>query len=119
MCLGNPGFLDRKTPFSKILGRVRLMSQNGGRPLHERITPLGWIRRPIRAAFFKLFKKALQTEDGKAIAASALKGLLHPRHAILDGAQSLPAPPFAELGKPLVPAQSLRRKEPIFITGRF
>ena len=86
--------------------------------LHERIKPLGWLRNPIRAALFSFFKKASETDDGKAIAAAALKGLLASQPDVLDGTAAFATTPYPELGQPQWMSRSLR-EDVIFITGRF
>jgi hypothetical protein len=94
------------------------MSQDN-RPLHERIKPLGWIRNPLRNALFGLIQDVFQTEDGRAIAAGSLHGLLHwqPGMALIpaDGSQ----PPYPDLGRPRLEKLTGLRTDVVFITARF
>ena len=53
------------------------------RPLHERIPPLGWLRKPVRDALFAFIAKIANTDDAKAIAASTLGGLLNGQQDLL------------------------------------
>jgi hypothetical protein len=88
------------------------------RSLHERLVPLGWVRRPLRRAFFRLFRKAADTEEGRAGAASALAGLLDNGRELWHGLAGVEAPPYAELGR-AAGGDPGRRDDVIFITGRF
>jgi hypothetical protein len=88
-------------------------------PLHERITPLGWLRRPVRSLFFNFLKKLSYTDDAKAIAASTLRGLLRLPPGIAEPLDVASMAPYPELGSPVLQGQPSRRADIIIITARF
>jgi hypothetical protein len=88
-------------------------------PWHERIKLLGWLRRPFRAAWLGLFRRTLASDDGKRIAAGALRGLLAGRPPALDGVTAETAAPYEDLGRPRWEGQPALRRDAVFITGRF
>jgi sulfotransferase family protein len=88
------------------------------RPLHERLTPLNWLRAPLRRWFFKLFRKAWQTDDGKRAAVDALRGLLAgPPKLGLSGAAF--QQPYPDLGVADRGEQPCLRDDVVIITARF
>jgi hypothetical protein len=94
------------------------MLQLGKAPLHERIPPLGWLRRPLRSAFFALLRRVSDTDDAKALATATLQGLLR-RHDISDMAEDLGAVPYPHLGVAQLDRQTSQRSDIILITARF
>ena len=50
------------------------LDQFGKAPLHERIKPLGWLRTPLRKAFFGFLRKVSGTPEARALAAETLRG---------------------------------------------
>jgi hypothetical protein len=92
------------------------------RPLHERLTPLNWLRAPLRRWFYKLFHKAWQTDDGKRAAVDALRGLLSgpPRLVMPDGSAIRPTVrPYPDLGVAERAAEPCLRGDVVIITARF
>jgi len=102
----------RRRPF---LGRRTLVPHVG--PWHERLAITRVARRAARAAFFKIVRSALGTDEGRAILHEALADRLSSWPAFADG-RPLLDPPYAELGRvPGDPAQVAPR--PIILTARF
>lgn len=83
-------------------------------PWCQHIPPLRWVRGVCRAAFFAVVRRALQTDDGKAILAASLNGLLQRSGPL---ALAVDASPYPDLALSPAPADGGRR--PIFITARF
>jgi len=61
----------------------------------------------------------LETDEGKALAAKALKGLLHWRPAVRMSNRSFTLSPYADLGKSQAGDVASARRDAILITGRF
>jgi hypothetical protein len=95
------------------------MPGNGKPPLHERIAPLGWLRRPLRRALFALLGKIANTDDARAIAASTLQGLPSGHQPLLESGEGETAPPYPDLGSPSGGGKTSSRTDLIFITARF
>jgi len=82
------------------------------------VGPIRWLRRWLRQKFFSFVRKAFATDDGKAILASSLAGLLSDRPP-LEGADALlSCPSYPELGMAPIGHPSCQDGA-IFITGRF
>jgi hypothetical protein len=71
-----------------------------------------------RSDFFATLRRAADTDDAKAIAFRMLKGLVDGRPELPQEA-GLPLPPYPELGIPQLDGRASRRKDVVFITGRF
>jgi hypothetical protein len=86
---------------------------------HETIKPLLWLRQPLRKALFSLIKRISETDDGKAIAASTLNGLLkwEPNSLMTVGAVS--PLPYPDLGRPRSEDAAAHKTQAIIITARF
>jgi hypothetical protein len=93
------------------------MPPHAYKPWHERIPPLGMMRRALRSLLFRFFRQVLTTDDGKAILTEALRGLLACHPGDLGSAIDLSISPYPGLGGPANRAPPSR--QPIFITGRF
>jgi hypothetical protein len=92
------------------------LDQFGKAPLHERIRPLGWLRTPLRKAFFGFLRKVSRTPDARALAAETLRGLLNWRP---EGALHDASSPYPELGRSRLREQPSQRADAVFITARF
>lgn len=94
------------------------MPKRSRQPLHERWKALGWICRALQSRFYQFLKKVLGTDDGKAILAEKMSGLLacHPG-AVFEGVS--PATPYPELGQPDLRNKPSQRHDIVIITGRF
>ena len=46
------------------------------KPLHERWKAVGWIRGALRSRFYTFLRKAFATDDGRAVLADEMNGLL-------------------------------------------
>ena len=82
-------------------------------PLHERIKPLGWLRTPLRKAFFGFLRKVSGTPDARALAAETLRGLLNWRPEL--GAWRGDSAPYPELGQSRLHEQPSQRADAVFI----
>ncbi len=87
-------------------------------PLHERFRFLGYLRGGARGAFFRIWRQAAATDDGKAIQVSGLRNLL-PRRAVLPPGTSPAAKPYPDLGGPPPGPRPSERDDVILITARF
>jgi Sulfotransferase family len=94
------------------------MSANGKAPVHERIPPLGWLRKPVRDGLMGFLRKLSSTDDAKAIAADTLRGLLNSPPSMTDLQGALVEAPYPDLGV-LPRPQMATGRAPIFITARF
>ncbi len=88
------------------------------KPLHQRFPPLGWLRRHLREALFRFVGKMAKTDEGKAIAARTLRGLLFAR-STWEPDERIPEPPYPDLGQATSDAQTCTRSDIIIITARF
>lgn len=86
-------------------------------PWHERLAITRVARRAARAAFFKLLRHALATDDGRAILNDTLEDRLQRPPAIPSRHLSLD-PPYADLGRASGPPDRITPR-PIVITARF
>src|SRR5215216_4751889 len=89
------------------------MSNEPGDP---RLSPLSSVRRRLRGALFGLADRMGATDEGRAIAARTLDGLLIRRPTIDLGA--LAPPPYGDLGRP-APESLNSSGRPIIVTARF
>lgn len=87
------------------------------RPWHERLPPVSAARRAARDRLFEGFRRALETDDGRAIAAEALRGLLTWR-AEVPGLDPDSAPPYPDLGGAAAPRAG-QQVASVMITARF
>src|SRR5512145_2713087 len=98
--------------------RVWCMLREPGQPWHQKYKPIRSVREYARGTLFRFFEKVLATDDGKRIAADALRGLVR---SPLNGFRESPpsnGSPYPELGT----AAEERRDTaagPVFITARF
>src|SRR5262249_33271538 len=88
-------------------------------PIHERIKPLGWMRNLLRRGLLSFLQKIADTDEGRAITAASLKGMLAWKPHDLDTLEGVPLPPYPELGSPQAHPPTSYRGDPIFITARF
>jgi hypothetical protein len=88
-------------------------------PLQERIPPLGWLRHALRRGFFHVFRQAAATDDGREIAAAAVRDLLAARPDVLAGLADFAETPYEELGGPGAEGPPAPRGDAVFITARF
>jgi hypothetical protein len=86
---------------------------------HERLAVGVWLRRRLRGALLAVLRKLLETDEGKAQAATALKGLLRWRPEFDVSTRSLAQSPYSDLGKSRWGNEASRRGDVIMITGRF
>jgi hypothetical protein len=93
--------------------------QSPNSPLHERLPPLGSVRRIMRKALFSFLEKVAHTDEARQIAADALVGL-SPSES-WDAVTGLrnSAPPYPELHHRLRNGGSAKRDDAIIITARF
>jgi hypothetical protein len=89
------------------------------RPLHERIPPLGWLRQALRGTFFHILRKAAATDDGRAIAADTVRGLLTSPTATWRDLDTGEEPPYEDLGRADRDGDPSLRGDAVFITARF
>ncbi|MEP7306661.1 MAG: sulfotransferase [Acidobacteriota bacterium] len=87
-------------------------------PWHERLTIARVARQAAHSAFFKMLRRALSSDDGRAILSEALVDRLTSPPAIAARTLSLD-PPYADLGRASGPADHQVAPRPIFITARF
>jgi Sulfotransferase family len=88
-------------------------------PLHERMAPLGWIRRPLCKFLFSFLGKIADTDEAKAIAVTTLKGLLNRDQGLLASQTGQTEPPYPDLGGTVNQARTCDRTDIVFITARF
>src|SRR5262245_27974875 len=95
-----------------------LMGRDRRKRVHERSASLAWLRTKARDLFFDVLERALHTDEGKAILATALGGHLH-RPALPRARDDEAHPPYPELPPQSRKVDRYGRGRPIFITGRF
>lgn len=90
------------------------------KPLHERVKPLGLLRKPLREGFFRFLEKIWQTDDARQIASDALKGILngYPDKAVC-GLSDVKSPPYPELGQASRNPIDGKGRNAVIITARF
>jgi hypothetical protein len=84
---------------------------------HQRFPPLRWLRSLTRKAFFASLARAFQTDDGKAILAASLEGLLQ-RTPALQQNDARCSPPYPELHS-FTPSAAGDGTGAVIITARF
>jgi Sulfotransferase family len=90
------------------------------RPFHERIWPLGSLRRLFRNAFFRFLRKVANTDDAKAIQVSMIQNLLPRRAQMLADNPYVPnTSPYPDLGQVPQASQPTGRSDVVIITARF
>lgn len=95
-----------------------MMAERSRQPLHQRWKALGWSRGVLRRRFYDFLEKAFGTDDGKAILAERMSGLLAwDPGAVLEGVSF--TTPYPELGQPDLRSKPSRRHDIVIITGRF
>jgi hypothetical protein len=94
------------------------MSSLGQKPWHQRFALGRWLRGAVRNTVFSFAKTALQTDEGKAVLAAALDGLLRRAPGLSEADLSLGLP-YPELGNQQEQSASRKRAKAIFITARF
>lgn len=81
--------------------------------------PWPWLRSGLRRTVFHVARRVLESDDGKALVAASLEGLLR-RPTFSPGATgACPLPPYHELGQACQSEQTCRRDDIVFITARF
>jgi glycosyltransferase involved in cell wall biosynthesis len=106
-------------PMPGVPRERRTMPGRAETPLHERVKPLGWVRKPLRRALFSLLRKVSNTEDAREIAAQTLKGLPGLAPGVLDGSAALVNRPYPELGEGRRNDGASHRTDVVIITARF
>ncbi len=90
------------------------------RPSHERVGPLGAVRKRLRDAFFRILRRVADTDDARSIQVSGLQNLL-PRQpeARIDGSVALGDQPYPDLGKAVPASRAASRDDVVIISARF
>ncbi|HLN27751.1 MAG TPA: sulfotransferase [Gemmataceae bacterium] len=78
-----------------------------------------WFRRRLRGYFFSLLRRISETDDGRAIVADGLKGLLRWRPVLGAGGQEFTESPYPELGGGQQENRAAKRRDVVIISGRF
>jgi hypothetical protein len=86
---------------------------------HSSLSLPGWLRRPLRKGLFSFLGRIAATDDGRAVAADTLRGLLNGRPELMDFGGGSPPPPYPELGSAIGQDRTCLRSDLIFITARF
>ena len=89
-------------------------------PLHERFTPLGYVRGFLRGLLFRFLKKLADTDDARAIQIANLRNLL-PRPAETTQLDMRTSVPYSDLGRMKAErtTPSAPDRTPIIISARF
>jgi hypothetical protein len=85
---------------------------------HQRFGPVRWLRGSLRKVLFYFIRKTLETNDGKAIVAETLNGLLQ-RAPGLSVVNSSRIPPYTGLGSAPEVSLPAPRNGTIIISARF
>ena len=78
-----------------------------------------WFRRKLRSALLLLLRKLLESDEGKALVADTLRGLLQWRPALNVSARNLAQLPYPDLGQSRWHNEAGQRGDAILITARF
>jgi hypothetical protein len=83
------------------------------------MVPVQLLRRSLRDGFFSVFQRVLATDDGRAMVAASVRGLLHGQPPRVLGNGRPAAPPYPDLGRPQRAGRTCQRSDVILITARF
>ena len=94
------------------------MSANTTAPLHQRVSLLGRLRRPLRSVLFSFLGKVANTDDARELASATLNGLLN-RQPDESVGSAVREAPYSDLGAPPQTDSASYRTDVIFISARF
>lgn len=86
---------------------------------HQRFGPIAWVRNRLRNGLFRLVRRILETDDGRAMSASALKGLLRWQPELPNWDLDSIPPAYSDLARDQPALETGRPAGAVFITGRF
>jgi hypothetical protein len=95
------------------------MLRQSRRPLHERLPLLNWLRGPLRRWFFHFLRRTWETDEGKRMAADALRGLLLERPVLQLAPEAISTQPYSDLPALNRAEKPFQRNGVVIITARF